>query len=98
MKNDLNWSFADPPNVLVFASKDVVEDVKWIHYVSHDEDDGAWQFHSIDGPPQSMADARIVSLRNIVALDSTVIALADLPLGWIARRDSKEAEWQRKMR
>lgn len=62
--------------------------------MSHDEDDGAWQFHSIDGAPME-SDARLVLLKNIVERDLTVAELADLPCGWIAWRDTEEAAWQR---
>ncbi len=92
------WLFQDPPDVVAYTSKAVAELGHWIHYVSHDEDDGAWQFHSVDGAPQSTDDARLMLLRNIVALDPTVACLADLPLGWIAWRDSRDSEWNRKQR
>ena len=45
----IEWPFQDPPNVAVCTSKDIVDDGKWIYFVSRDEEDGAWQFHSIDG-------------------------------------------------
>jgi hypothetical protein len=92
----MNWPFPDPPNVVTFTSKDVVDLGKWIHRVSHDADDGAWQFHSIDGAPQSEADARLILLKNIVQMDPTVAELADLPPGWIAWRQSKDSPWNRK--
>jgi hypothetical protein len=91
----MDWPFEDPPNVAVFTSKAIVEKQQWIYYVSHDEDDGAWQFHTIDGPPQCDGDARIVSLRSIVEFDPTVARLADLPLGWYACRESTVHEWER---
>jgi hypothetical protein len=94
----MDWSFQDPPNVAVFTSKDIVEKGKWIYYVSHDGDDGAWQFHSIDGPPSSGSDARLVSLKSIVELDPTIAVLADLPLGWCAWRDTQNSVWQRQLK
>ncbi len=91
----MDWPFQDPPNVAVFTSKDIVEDGKWIYYVCHDEDDGAWQFHSIDGPPSSQSNARLVSLKSIVELDPSVTVLSDLPVGWCAWREAKNSVWQR---
>jgi hypothetical protein len=90
----MNWPFRDPANVAVFSSTDIVEKHKWIYYVSHD-DDCAWQFHSIDGPPSSETDARVVSLGSIVELDPSVADLADLPLGWCAWRETLSDVWQR---
>jgi hypothetical protein len=92
------WPFDEPENILAFTSRDVVDLGKWIHYVSHDEDDGAWKFHSIGGAPKAKSDARLVLLKNIVERDPTVAELADLPCGWIAWRDTEEAEWQRRRR
>ena len=92
----MEWPFADAPNVVVFTSKSVIEDGDWIHYVSHDEDDGAWQFLSVHGAPEMEADSRIVLLRNMVARDPSLNEIANLPLGWIAWRDNALGEWKRR--
>ena len=92
----MNWPFQDPPNVAVFTTKEIAERTQCIQYVCHDQEDGAWQFHSIDGAPASEADARLVSLRSILEMDPTIRALADLPLGWCAMRDTEKSEWQRR--
>lgn len=39
------WLFEDPPNVAVITSNQVLQGNP-ILYVSHDEDDGCWQFHT----------------------------------------------------
>jgi hypothetical protein len=88
--------FDDPPNVAVFSSASVIDAGSWIHYVSHDEDDGAWQFHSAEGAPSSDADVRVVSLRLIVERDPSLLSLCDLPQGWIAWRDSADGPWKRR--
>ncbi len=89
------WKFRDPPNVAVIANRRAVTGGDWIAHVSHDAEDGGWQFHTADPGPLNDADAIVVSLRNIVQLDESVEDLADLPLGWHAWRDSKAAPWQR---
>jgi hypothetical protein len=89
------WKFRDPPNVAVIASRKAVTGGEWIARVSHDAEDGGWQFHIADTGPLNDADAMVVSLRNIVQLDESVTELADLPLGWHAWRDSKVTPWQR---
>ena len=94
----MSWPFSDPPEVTVFTSRDIVERGNWIHFVGHDADDGAWQFLSINGAPESELDARLMLLRNIVELDPTLREVADLPLGWIAWRNAKGAEWKRRQR
>jgi len=92
---NFDWPFSDPPNVAVFTSKSIVEERDWIHYVSHDQDDGAWQFHPPSGPATEN-DASLGSLRTILELDPSIITLADLPLGWCAWREAKNSPWKRK--
>ena len=93
----MNWPFHDDPSVVVFTSKGVVEDGDWIHFVSHDEEDGAWQFHNIDGAPENESDTRIVTLHTMLKIDPGLSAVADLPLGWIAWRDTVNGMWKRRM-
>ncbi len=90
-----DWMFDDPPNVATYTTRSIVEDGRWVARVSHDEDDGAWQFHDDDPSPKTEADGRMVTLRSMVARDATLIELADLPEGWRAWRDEPEAPWQR---
>jgi hypothetical protein len=88
------WPFADPKNVATFTTKQILEGTKEIKHVSHDDDDdGAWQFHS--GDPINEEDGRIVSLEEIITIDTTILELADLPLGWVAIRDGKQHNWRR---
>jgi hypothetical protein len=88
------WKFEDPENVAVFTSHRILRGEDWIHYVTHDEDDGAWQFHPSSGPTPE-GEAAVVSLRSIVERDSSVEELWNLPVGTHAWRDSVNAPWQR---
>ncbi len=90
---DAPWPFADPPNTAVFTCWRILRGEEWIHYVAHDADDGAWQFHPHGFAPES--EAAVIGLGEMVALDPTVAALADLPPGWCAWRDRKDEPWQR---
>ena len=87
-----NWLFDAPPNVAVITTCHVLDGTP-ILFVSHDEEDGAWQFH--DGQTVRESDARVISLKRIIEIDSSVRELADLPLGWIAFRKNKKVPWQR---
>ena len=55
-----------------------------------DED---WQFFSDDELPSSGDWARLVSLRQILELDSTIIELYDLPINYVASRVNISDEW-----
>src|SRR5579862_7724566 len=89
----MKWPFQDPQNIAVFTSREIVAKRAWIQYVIHDEDDGAWQFHPINGAREE--DASIVCLKEIVEIDPSVRLLFDLPLGWCAWRKSKHGAWKR---
>ena len=91
----MNWPFVDPPNVAVLTSADIVDRGLPIVYVSHDADDGAWQFHSRNGAPGQELDARVVGLQTILELDPSIGSLADLPLGWCATRATVGEAWNR---
>lgn len=92
-----SWPFKDAENTAVFTSKKIIGGNDWIQYVAHDADDGAWQFHPCGGSTPEH-DAAVVSLKSIVALDNSLLGLADLPLGWHAWRKSKSSSWERSLR
>ena len=92
----MNWPFSDPENASTLTTRDIVELRMPILHVSHDADDGSWQFHSANGA--SMRNAMVVALRTIFRLDPTVAKLADLPLGWSADRRDVNDPWVRTRR
>ncbi len=94
MKN--KWPFPDSPNTAVFTTRDVIERGNPILLATHDQDDGAWQFRSLK--TVLATEGRIVALEEIVCNDPSLMELADLPLGWIAIRDSITAPWKRQAR
>ncbi|MCA8919204.1 MAG: hypothetical protein KDB32_09000 [Planctomycetes bacterium] len=64
--------------------------------VTHDDGDGAWQFHY--GGDVEDVDAMIVALASVLKLHPELSELADLPYGWKAERESPEHPWVRKPR
>lgn len=90
-----DWPFADPPNVAVFTTRAIVEEGAWIAHVSHDDEDGAWQFHDAGPAAADLADAQLVSLRSMVERDPTLGNVLDLPLGGRASREAPDSPWVR---
>ncbi|MBZ9966142.1 hypothetical protein [Mesorhizobium sp. BR1-1-2] len=99
------WKFADPPNVAVLSDKSIFKRDDWIAYVVHEADDddidndndegGSWRFHSSDTRNWDEREIMLVGLQEVVRLDQSILALADLPKGWHAWRSSKSSPWQR---
>jgi hypothetical protein len=88
-----DWSFADDPHTTSYLSKTVSEGEEPVTYVSHDSDDGAWQFL---GDKMTDGGGPVLScLHHPIDKDSTLRALHDLPRGWYAVRDHVGAPWER---
>jgi hypothetical protein len=85
------WEFDVPRNHLAISLREIAEGRSPILHVSHNSDDGAWQFLGWDAP--GVEDAVLICLEHIVALDGTVRELATLPLGWHAWRRSATEPW-----
>jgi Domain of unknown function (DUF4262) len=87
-----NWKFSDPPHTGAYLSKAVHASTESVTYVSHDEDDGAWQFLG-----DSMTDTGgvLVCLHHPLDSDPTLTELADLPAGWCAERSKPGEPWTR---
>jgi hypothetical protein len=88
-----DWPFDDPENVATMTVRQITHGGQPILLVSHDADDGMWQF--LTGGPIQMADAMIVSLREVYQIDPSIGELADLPLGWMAQRSAVGQPWRR---
>jgi hypothetical protein len=77
-----NWKFPDPPHTRVFVPEAVSSGAEPVTYVSHDLEDGAWQFLG-----DSMSGGRepvLLCLHHAIDNDPTLIQIADLPVGWWA--------------
>ena len=89
-----DWPFEEPRNLAVITTKRIVREGWPILLVSHDEDDGGWQF--LDGEPAEVEEALVVGLAEVVAQDPSLRALSDLPLGWQAWRAAPDQPWRRR--
>jgi hypothetical protein len=86
------WKFSDPPTLGVYALADVLDRPASLCTVLH-EVIGDWQF--LDANAVGAREAKLVCLKDVVALDASITQLADLPLGWCATRSEHTAEWER---
>lgn len=75
------------------AWRHVLDDHADVLYVTHDSDDGTWQF-LCGAEHHAPEDAKMVSLGQVVVLDPTLNALHDMPLGYGATRSATNADWE----
>ena len=82
-------------DTMVVTSSFVTEELQPILRVSHEDDDegGAiWQFHCGNGD-FSMEKMQLVKLSTVLRFDPNLERLADLPIGYIATRNTTSDEW-----
>ena len=85
--------FSENDQIMVITTKSILYGYKPVLYVSHDDDDGIWQF--LDGEDVCEENAYIVSLSEILKIDDSLNSLYDLPRGYIAYRQAKGDKWKR---
>ncbi|MBA9076217.1 immunity protein Imm33 domain-containing protein [Rufibacter quisquiliarum] len=86
-------AFKESNDTAVFTTKFVLDDKKEITYVTHESDDGAWQFFSDDEFMDFEKVAKVVGLGEIIERDRTVLELADMPIGHYAYRKNISDKW-----
>lgn len=78
----------------VFTTKFVIEDKKTIVLVTHDIEDGAWQFFSDDSFDNFEEVAKIVGFQELINMDDSLLQIVDLPLGYSATRKDEFDNWK----
>lgn len=92
---DASWVFLDPPNQATITTTFIMDGDRFVDFVSHDEDDGGWQFLSRASGTPKIENALVVGLQEVVITDHRLLELADLPIGWCAWRDKIGDPWCR---
>lgn len=85
------FPFYDEPNTAATLCSHVINKDEPVLFVSHDEDDGMWQF--LCGKTHEAEDAKLVSLQSVFELDNSIGTLAEMPCGYWATRKNQEDEW-----
>ena len=88
-----HWPFGDPEQTEVITLERILQGRSSVLLVTHDEDDGAWQF--LDGEHVFEDDGAVVCLGEMVQLDPSLGQLGDLPVGWYAWRPEPGQPWRR---
>src|SRR4051812_3219048 len=85
----------DSPDGLVFTTHAVMDEGLPICEVTHDVDDEAWQFVNGEEDFSDARNAMLVHVEHLLELDPSLALLADLPLGWVAKRQGPDDDWKR---
>jgi hypothetical protein len=86
------FSFSEPENTACFTCDHVINRQRPILLASHEEEDGSWMF-MCGKEDHTESNYKIVSLGNIVGIDSSVNSLSEMPLGCGAERETIKDKW-----
>ena len=85
------FPFREAPHTAAIACCHVLDGAPILR-VTHDREDGMWQF--LCGGEHEAHEARVIALQEAYDLDASISRLADMPCGCTAIRDSKRAKWR----
>jgi len=93
-----DWPFPDPLHSVCITTKFVLDGSQPVRLVIHDDDDDdedgiGWQI--LCGSTDNPEDGRASGLKELLTLCPDIAAVADLPIGWHAWRDSPDEDWER---
>lgn len=87
------YKFQDPENTACIVCDHVFNNDRPILHVTHDADDGGWQFMcGMDDHDES--NAKIISLKQATEIDSSINDLYEMPLGVSAERETIKDKWK----
>lgn len=87
---DRRFPFREAPETAVITCCHVMAGAPILR-VTHDEEDGMWQF--LCGGEHDAGEARVIALQEAHALDASLGKLVKMPCGCVAQRRSKTGKW-----
>ena len=88
-----NFKFKESEKTLCITCNHVITRERPILYVTHDSEDGTWQF-MCGKDDHDITNAQMVSLLNIIEIDNTVNDLYEMPVGYGAEREATTDKWK----
>jgi len=79
-------------NIAVITTKFVLDKESPILCVFHYEDDGMWKFFGNEEVIDDN-DYKVVSFQEMIEIDSSILDIVDLPLDYMASRESTASPW-----
>jgi hypothetical protein len=87
------YKFTDPQNTACITCVHVIQDSRPILHVTHDKDDGCWQF--LCGAIHDESQAVVMGIGEMVKIDESLNEIADLKIGGLANRTNPIDKWNR---
>lgn len=87
----MDFPFSEAPNTASITCRHIMEGEESVTYVSHDADDGMWQF--LCGREHGVDDAGVVALQQIFEFDPSVGVLSEIPMGTAVARTAPGSDW-----
>ena len=92
MKRGINIRMCVDLNAAVLTTRDIFHEDVLIRYAYRHLDDGMWEFRS-DMQYEADSNFMVVSLDEILDKDSSINTILNLPLGFLASRNSLHDIW-----
>jgi len=86
-----DYQFDQSRDTACITCSHVMSDGAPVLFVTHDADDGGWQF--LCGAEHDIEDAIVIGMGSVIDLDPTLNSLHDMPEGYGATRDALGAQW-----
>jgi len=87
-----DYQFDQPSDTACITCSHVRNDGAPVLFVTHDADDGGWQF--LCAGEHDIEDAIVIGMGSVIDLDPTLNGLHDMPEGYGATRDALGARWE----
>lgn len=88
-----NFKFKEPESTACFTCDHVLNKQRPILYVTHSDEDGAWQF-MCGHNDHTTANAKVISLKQATQIDPSINDLYEMPLGVGAERQTRDSPWK----
>lgn len=89
----MEYKFDAPENTACFVCDHVMHRQRPILFVTHEKEDGYWQF-LCGQMDHTDANIKIISLRQATDIDQSINDLYEMPLGIGAERKSVQDKWE----
>ena len=88
----MTFAFKDAPDTACIICQHVLDRKNPITFISHDEEDGMWQF--LCSEDHILEDVRFVSLAEAFQIDESIGQVADLPRGFVMEWTEPKGRWK----